>query len=203
MKKLTVRQQEIVSFIRCHIEKKSYPPTLREIAEHFSISVRGVHDHVMALKKKGALTHQLGTARTIELTCEQPVTKDSIDVPLLKNMAEQTFSRLFLDDSRETMAVPSQLLSGENECFLMRMTQASLPELGLLEGDFLLFKVTSVAEDQRVVLVLLQDSYCVRQYFNEGHRIRLGLGSSLVNACYVDQAIVAGVLVGMMRVYEK
>ena len=53
---LTKRQQQILDFIAVSIDDLGYPPTLREIGEHFGIrSTNGVNDHLKALEKKGYL----------------------------------------------------------------------------------------------------------------------------------------------------
>src|SRR5436189_653454 len=53
---LTQRQRDILDFISASIVERGFPPTLREIGEHFSIrSTNGVNDHLRALEKKGHL----------------------------------------------------------------------------------------------------------------------------------------------------
>src|SRR5947208_15385887 len=56
---LTHRQREILDFISASIAERGYPPTLREIGEHFNIrSTNGVNDHLKALEKKGHLRRE-------------------------------------------------------------------------------------------------------------------------------------------------
>ncbi len=52
MKQITERQQEVLDFISGFTKENNYPPTVREIGEHFSISLRAVQDHIAALQKK-------------------------------------------------------------------------------------------------------------------------------------------------------
>lgn len=57
--RLTQRQEQILEFINASIEERGYPPTLREIGEHFGIrSTNGVNDHLKALEKKGYITRE-------------------------------------------------------------------------------------------------------------------------------------------------
>ena len=64
---LTKRQQEILDFIKGHIEKCGYPPTRHEIAVAFGFSSdNGAHQHVLCLVKKGYIRLQRG-ARAIEV----------------------------------------------------------------------------------------------------------------------------------------
>ena len=56
---LTQRQREILEFISSSIVERGFPPTLREIGEHFNIrSTNGVNDHLKALEKKGHLRRE-------------------------------------------------------------------------------------------------------------------------------------------------
>ena len=54
MKKiLTKRQQDILDFIESFLQKRGYPPTLREIGNEFGISsTNGVRVNLAALEKK-------------------------------------------------------------------------------------------------------------------------------------------------------
>ena len=55
MRELTKRQIEILDFIKSFLVGHKYPPTIREIAGNFEISVKGAYDHVKALEKKGQI----------------------------------------------------------------------------------------------------------------------------------------------------
>ena len=50
------RQKDILNFVRDYIDKYGYSPTLGEIAEAMGLSsLATVHEHLMALVKKGAI----------------------------------------------------------------------------------------------------------------------------------------------------
>lgn len=51
MKELTPRQQEIFNYINDNMVY--VPPTFRDIARHFNMTVKGAYDHVKAIEKKG------------------------------------------------------------------------------------------------------------------------------------------------------
>ena len=56
---LTERQRNILAYISSSINDRGFPPTLREIGEHFGIrSTNGVNDHLKALEKKGHLRRE-------------------------------------------------------------------------------------------------------------------------------------------------
>ena len=65
MEKLTKKQTNILNFIKDFIFKNGYPPTIREIGEHFKIYVRAAQDHLKALEKKGYIFREKGKTRSI------------------------------------------------------------------------------------------------------------------------------------------
>jgi hypothetical protein len=69
---LTRRQEEILDFMRTYARSFGSPPTIREIAAHFGFtSTNGVHDHLVAMERKGAIKLRAdGKARGIILPPE-------------------------------------------------------------------------------------------------------------------------------------
>ena len=64
---LTSRQREIFDFCRAFIKERGYPPSIREIGEHFKIYPRAVFDHLKALEKKGYLKRRSSMSRGLEV----------------------------------------------------------------------------------------------------------------------------------------
>ena len=58
---LTERQSQIMEFIK----SQSLVPSIREIGNHFGITVKGAYDHIKALQRKGKITMQPNKARSI------------------------------------------------------------------------------------------------------------------------------------------
>lgn len=73
MRAVTARQQEILTYLRQVIEANGFAPSLREIADHFHMTVKGASDHIKVLERKGMLTRREFTARSIQL-----IEKDSM-----------------------------------------------------------------------------------------------------------------------------
>ena len=68
MKKITNRQEQILTFIRVYHEEHGYTPTIREICSHLELSSPAtVHSHLARLKQKGLITYQPYQSRTIKL----------------------------------------------------------------------------------------------------------------------------------------
>jgi repressor LexA len=68
MKALTVRQQEILTFIAKHIEDSGFPPTRLDICAALGFkSPNAAEEHLKALVRKGAISMVPGASRSIRL----------------------------------------------------------------------------------------------------------------------------------------
>lgn len=66
---ITVRQRRVVKLIERHWKENGYAPTVRELSRELGFaSPVGVQCHLTALRKKGVITWQEHTSRTIRLT---------------------------------------------------------------------------------------------------------------------------------------
>ena len=97
---LTERQREVLEFIARFSEDNAYPPTVREIGEHFSVSLRAVQDHIAALQKKGYISLCPKRSRSIRVLKDCRTDGGSLStvrVPVLK----ASFCRAAASERRE------------------------------------------------------------------------------------------------------
>ena len=90
MRTITERQKEVLTFIADFSDENQFPPTVREISDHFKISLRAVQDHLAALQKKGYLTTEQKRSRSIRILVDERKRDDKIfmgKVPLLGTVA--------------------------------------------------------------------------------------------------------------------
>src|SRR5665647_341943 len=111
---LTFRQREILDFISASIVERGFPPTLREIGEHFSIrSTNGVNDHLKALEKKGHLRREDLKSRAM-----RPVLPDGSGevVPLRRHAAAMGTGNVALvteDDDMAEIPILGRVAAGQ------------------------------------------------------------------------------------------
>src|SRR6476620_8153987 len=109
---LTDRQRAVLEYISQSIERRGYPPTLREIGEHMGIrSTNGVNDHLKALEKKGYLEREDLKSRALrplyggsELDRGPGNDNHLVDVPLLGKVAAGQ-PILAIEQAEETLRV--------------------------------------------------------------------------------------------------
>jgi repressor LexA len=170
---LTDRQQEVLDFIGRSIEKRGYPPTLREIGEHMGISsTNGVNDHLKALEKKGYLEREdlkSRALRPISLEGAGP-TGQMVDVPILGRVAAGE-PILAVEEAEDTVKVDRFFLGSNKEVFALKIKGDSMIEAGIFDGDFIFVKKQLTAHKGDIVVAMIGDEATVKYFHPEGDQI--------------------------------
>lgn len=207
MKNLTDRQKEVLDFIAQFTEENSYPPTVREIGEHFQISLRAVQDHLAALQKKGVLAVTQKHSRSLRVLKDLRNNKKSIftsSVPVVKSLLPG--KKMFSSSNIESyITLSSPFVSSGKSYFAIKIQDMSLLEAGILEGDILVFEQTDASASNvssgEIVAALLEggsNSY-IRRYIIEESRIGLKSENKDFKTIYSQDVIVSGRLSAVLR----
>ena len=171
MKELTKRQEEVLKFIAGYIHTHAYPPTIREVADFFSISVKGAHDHLTALKKKGLLKQGDKKSRTIELV-KNNETDNFEEIPVLGNVAA---GRPIL--SNENMdgciKLDRSMLKNGKKYFALRVRGDSMEGAGIMDGDTAVIEQQEIVRNGEIAVVMLDEAVTLKTFYQESARIRL------------------------------
>ena len=224
---LTQRQREILDFISSSIVERGFPPTLREIGEHFNIrSTNGVNDHLKALEKKGHLRREdlksramrpvlpdgsgelvslgspmrLGARRSDQ---ELNTDDDMADIPILGKVAAGQ-PILAVEQATDTVRVDRVLIGGHREVFGLRIVGESMIEDGIFDGDYVFVKKTPSAQTGDIVVAMIEGEATVKRYYPEGDRIRFQPANSNMDPIIVKRADfksvdIIGIVVGVYR----
>jgi repressor LexA len=200
---LTEKQQLVFDFIRASINERGYPPTLREIGEHFKIrSTNGVNDHLKALERKGYLQREELKSRAL-----RPVmgSGELVDVPLVGRVAAGQ-PILAVENVEDTVKVDKFFLGSTagREVFALRIKGDSMIEDGIYDGDFIFVKKQLQASKGDIVVALIEDEATVKRYYPEGDVIRFQPANARMQPILVRKrdfknVNLIGVVVGVYR----
>src|SRR5215510_2402091 len=152
---LTQRQRDILDFISASIMERGFPPTLREIGEHFNIrSTNGVNDHLKALEKKGHLRREdlksramrpvlpggggelvplkRAPAGTGNVQLVPSSDEDLAEVPIIGRVAAGT-PILAVENVSDTVRIDRVLIGGHREVFGLRVVGELIIEDGIFD----------------------------------------------------------------------
>lgn len=212
MKRLTVRQREILDYITDSIADRGYPPTIREIGKTMGIrSTNGVNDHLKALERKGFLSRddlKSRAMRPVKQPGEGPPPAanddgDILDIPLLGRVAAGE-PILAIEDAQDSVRVDRVLVGGHREVFALRIVGESMIEDGIFDGDYVFVKKTPTAAPGDIVIALIDDEATCKRYYPEGERIRFQPANANMDPIYVHrrdfrETMIIGRVVGVYR----
>jgi repressor LexA len=171
MKGLTDRQKEVLEFLNDYIDKHSFPPTIRETAKAFSISVKGAYDHLKALEKKGAIKLQENCSRAIEIVSRTENQDSIVEVPILGSVAAG--KPIFADENwAGSVKIPAEF-ARHGTFFALKVRGDSMKDVGIFGGDFAIVEQRQTAENGDIVVALIDDSVTLKRFFKETNRVRL------------------------------
>ena len=67
MNGLTPKQKEVLQFICDFSDEHGFPPTVREVGDHFQMASSSALDHLRALEKKGYIRRSPFRSRCLEV----------------------------------------------------------------------------------------------------------------------------------------
>ncbi len=225
---LTSRQREILDFISSSIVERGFPPTLREIGEHFQIrSTNGVNDHLKALEKKGHLRREDLKSRAMRPIIQYPdggaevvplrrgaamgtgnvqlVQEDDnmADIPILGRVAAGQ-PILAVENATDTVRVDRVLIGNHREVFGLRIVGESMIDDGIFDGDYVFVKKTPTANPGDIVVAMIEGEATVKRYYPEGDKIRFQPANSnmlpiIVKRSDFKSVDIIGIVVGIYR----
>jgi repressor LexA len=202
MKELTDRQKEVLSFIASYLKKNSYPPTIREIADHYSISVKGAHDHITALRKKGFLKQVDKRPRTMGLVHVKPdESSDLVEIPILGSVAAGT-PILAEENFDGNIIIHRSLLKKNKKYFAVKVKGDSMSGAGILEGDTAIIEKQSTVRNGEIAVAAIGDeAYTIKRFYKESARVKLQSENPAYKPIYSQDVKVLGRLSGIIRNY--
>ena len=176
---MTERQEEILKFIYYFIDTNGFPPSYREIGNHFSInSTFGVKRHLDALIKKGFINIDSKSNRSISLT-EKSVVKfnsnkenNSVEIPILGKVAAG-YPVLSEQNIDGTLFIDSSLIKKGNNYFGLKVRGDSMIEDGIFEGDTVIVKSQSTVQNNDIVIAMVDNDTTVKRYSNKNNNVQL------------------------------
>lgn len=205
MEHLTEKQTEVLKFISAHVSTHSYPPTIREIAAHFSVSTKAAFDHVCALRTKKRISMTDRGARTIELIPDKNgFGRDGfVDVPLLGDVAAGP--RIYTEENDNgTLRIHNSMLRPNREYFALKVRGDSMTGIGVMNGDTVIIEKRETARNGDVVVVDFDDGgRALKRFYRQQHRIKLQSENPAYPPMYSTDVRIIGKLSGVYRSYAE
>ena len=200
MSDITPRQQRILDVIAKTVRERGYPPTVREIGEAVGLnSSSSVHAQLANLERKGMLTKDATKPRAMALS--EPKADGAV-VPLLGRIAAGA-PTLAAEHVEDHITVPHSFVSGNANHFALRISGDSMIDAGILDGDLVVIRSQTDAEDGDVVAALLpgpaEDEATVKRLGHDGARVMLIPENPAMKPFVMNEGRILGRVVGVLR----
>lgn len=209
---LTPRQRRILEVIRDSVERRGYPPSVREIGEAVGLtSTSSVAHQLSTLQKKGMLRRDPHRPRAVDVRLPEPddVTAldddmhpgsgrpDTVLVPLVGRIAAG-YPILAEQAVEEVFPLPRELV-GEGTLFLLRVTGDSMIEAAIADGDYVVVRQQQDAENGDIVAAMLDGEATIKTLRRQGGHAWLLPHNPAYQPIPADDATILGRVVSVLR----
>ena len=184
---LTDKQLQVLNAIKEYQEVHGYPPSVRELAEHFGqASTAGIHKILVALQEKGYLRKgHRGQSRSLTLV-ESGREPERIRRYPIVGQVQAGAPQLAYEEAEDEMYLDTEW-AGDGDTFLLRVHGHSMIDADIHDGDILVVQRTESAHNGEIVIALLEDEATVKRFYKEKDRIRLQPENPTMQPIYIDR----------------
>ena len=198
--KISKKQEEILEYIKSELLSKGYPPAVREICEAVHLkSTSSVHSHLETLEKNGYIRRDPTKPRAIEIMDDtfNLTRREVVNVPVIGRVAAG--APILAEENIENyFPIPMEFMPNE-KTFLLSVKGESMINGGILDGDYVLIKQQSNAENGDMVVALVEDGATVKRFFKEEGVYRLQPENDFMDPIIVESVEILGKVIGVFR----
>ncbi|MCY7373652.1 MAG: transcriptional repressor LexA [Spirochaetaceae bacterium] len=215
---LTARQRRVLDVIRDAVERRGYPPSMREIGEAVGLTSSSSVSHQLAmLEKKGYLRRDPNRPRAIEVrspdgahggghdshdkhdneTGSGDARPDAAYIPVLGQiaaggpiLAEQAVSDVF--------PLPRQVV-GEGTLFMLQVRGDSMVDAAICDGDWVVVRQQQVAENGDIVAAMIEGEATVKTFKRRDGHVWLMPHNPAYEPIPGDEATILGRVTAVLR----
>ena len=223
---LTTRQRRVLEVIRNSVDRRGYPPSLREIGEAVGLtSPSSVSHQLSALERKGYLRKDPNRPRAIEVvspdttsegrgyrgsvgpTVESSTAGDETGsgdvhpaaayVPVVGRIAAGG-PILAEEVVEDVFPLPRQLV-GEGELFLLKVVGDSMVDVAICDGDWVVVSRSQTADNGEIVAALLDNEATVKTFKRKDGHVWLMPHNEAYSPIDGDDASILGKVTAVLR----
>ena len=202
--KITDKQREILEYIKAEILNRGYPPAVREICEAVKLkSTSSVHAHLETLEKNGYIRRDPTKPRAIEIVDENfnLTRREMVNVPIVGKVAAGE-PILAVENIENYFPIPAEFMPNA-QSFLLKVKGDSMINAGIFDGDQVLVKQQSSAENGDMVVALVEDAATVKTFYKEDGYYRLQPENDEMDPILVHGNLqILGKVFGVFRFYN-
>ncbi len=198
MEIITKKQKQVFDFIHSYIAENGISPTMEEVRKKLKLrAVSTVHEHISSLKEKGYLSKLSHLARSISPNKKD--IKSILEIPVLGRIAAGKPIEA-IENNGDVVSIVNPNIKTAQGYYALRVVGESMIDEGIFDGDIVLIKQQSVAENgQTVVAIIDNNEATLKKIYREKKRYRLESRNQSMLPFYRKEIEVRGVVIQIIR----
>ena len=231
---LTKKQLDLLAFIHKRVQRDGVPPSFDEMKLALDLrSKSGIHRLITALEERGFIRRLAHRARAIEVVklpdslsngtagfaprvidgdrpdgpppaAARPVSSAAVvELSVMGRIAAGVPIEA-ISEASHSIAVPGGMVAGKGQHYALEVKGDSMIDAGINDGDVVVIRESSVADDGDIVVALVEDSEAtLKRFRRQGSSIALEAANPAYETRVLpaDRVKVQGRLVGLIRTY--
>jgi repressor LexA len=213
---LTWRQRKVLQVIRDSVQRRGYPPSMREIGEAVGLtSTSSVSYQLSTLQSKGYLRRDAGRPRTVEVRLpghpavrpeptmdddSRPMditSQEAAYVPMVGRIAAG--GPILAEESIEDVFPLPRQIVGEGTLFLLKVVGDSMINAAIADGDWVVVRQQPVAENGDIVAAMIDGEATVKTFKRSDSHVWLMPHNPIYTPIPGDDAAILGKVVAVLR----
>src|SRR2546430_17414779 len=212
---LTWRQRKVLQVIRESVQRRGYPPSMREIGEAVGLtSTSSVSYQLSTLQSKGYLRRDAGRPRTVEVRLPghpavRPEAEGSeehgLDIPSQEAAYVPLIGRIAAggpvlaeEAVEDIFPLPKQIV-GDGTLFLLKVVGDSMINAAIADGDWVVVRQQQVAENGEIVAAMIDGEATVKTFKHAGDHVWLMPHNPAYTPIPGDEAVILRRVVAVLR----
>ncbi len=204
---LTIKQKQLLDYIKNYYEKEMLFPTFDEMKNNLSIkSKSGIYKLLSSLEEKGFIKKTPHKARALELLTTNKSSTNTLetDIPFLGRIAAGNPIEA-ITGSFEQISVPNYLINNRDEHFTLEVNGESMIDEGIFDGDIVVIKKAQQAHTGDIVVALIDGNEVTLKKFRS---FKNSIALEPANKNYKTRIFgegrvkIQGLLVGLIRKFK-
>lgn len=196
------KQLQILRYIYDTVEKRGFPPTVREICQGVELSSTStVHGHLSRLERKGLIVKDATKPRALEITEEgkKAIGIKPAEIPVI-GVVTAGQPILAVEDIEDYFPLPPDLANDAGDLFMLRVRGESMINAGILNGDNVIVRKQTTATNGEIVVAMTDENEAtVKRFYKEKDHFRLQPENDTMAPIILTRVYIVGKVVGLYR----
>jgi repressor LexA len=208
---LTVRQRKVLECIRDSVERRGFPPTIREIGDAVGLaSTSSVSHQLITLQKKGFLRRDATKPRAVDVRLPSEIPSHAsheaaADNPLPTPVMVPVVGRIAAGGPilaeeliEDVYPLPKELV-GEGTLFMLKVVGESMIDAAIADGDFVVVRQQNTADNGDIVAAMIDGEATVKTFKRRDGHVWLLPHNEIFAPILGDDATILGRVVTVLR----